>query len=220
MYLAKVYVNFQLQMYVNKLLQCSYNVGGVVLSKSQKVPYSLYSALLLTRSLWAHFGTQTWGQEDIHYLVLPQMQALVTKAGHCGQGPGWHKLQREPQRRHNQDNHFMLLNHRLLCGGGMRFVMYGLGCVSHVTGVLAVCSAPLLPTHISTAVWDLATLELRVGHFACQSHQNKETVQRKNSGQGNVFLLLVYFISSVSLRWLFVLYHGIVEYSWLSWRAF
>ena len=52
------------------------------------------------------------------------------------------------------------------------WVMHVLGCSSHVTGVLAVCSAPLLPTHVSTAVWDLTTLELWVGRFACQSWQN------------------------------------------------
>lgn len=28
-----------------------------------------------------------------HYLVFPQMQDFVINAGHCGQGPGWHKLQ-------------------------------------------------------------------------------------------------------------------------------
>lgn len=43
------------------------------------------------------------------------------------------------------------------------------GVTQDVTGVLAVHAAPLLPTHISTAVWDLATLELRVGHFATEA---------------------------------------------------
>lgn len=44
---------------------------------------------------------------------------------------------------------------------------------SHVTGVVAVHSAPFLPTHVTTAVGNLTALPLWVCHFACQSNMNE-----------------------------------------------
>lgn len=38
-----------------------------------------------------------------------------------------------------------------------------------VTGVRAICSSPLLPTQVSTAVGNLTTLPLRIGHFATEA---------------------------------------------------
>lgn len=41
------------------------------------------------KTMWLQSYTDT---QEHKYLVLPQTQDFVTKAGHDGQGPGWHKL--------------------------------------------------------------------------------------------------------------------------------
>lgn len=66
--------------------------------------WSLTTTHRLTAKRWVshHYGVETlrmtpniatqYTERKAEYLVLPQMQDFVTKAGHCGHGPGWHKL--------------------------------------------------------------------------------------------------------------------------------
>lgn len=49
------------------------------------------SVIITVLRMTPNIATQ-YTERKADYLVLPQMQDFVTKAGHCGHGPGWHKL--------------------------------------------------------------------------------------------------------------------------------